>query len=102
VPRATEERDNGRMSWINRAAALPRETLRCEDRLARNASALPDRELLGGLVHHEHAEVDDQADLLAMLMNSIGTFARALDGPSAPAPRSGDRTILSRTIAIQV
>ena len=34
-----------------------------EDRLARTHRALPDRELLGGLVHHEHAEIDDQADL---------------------------------------
>ena len=34
-----------------------------EHRLARAQRALPQRKLLGGAVHHEHAEVDDQADL---------------------------------------
>ena len=33
-----------------------------KNRLARAHRALPDRELLGGLVHHEQAEIDDQAD----------------------------------------
>ena len=35
-----------------------------EDRLALAHGALPGRELLGGALQHEHAEIDDQADLL--------------------------------------
>src|ERR1700690_3993128 len=35
-----------------------------EDRLARAAGGLPDRELARGAFEHEQAEVDDQADFL--------------------------------------